>query len=53
MFNHLSLFRLPPSATTACIQLTPTFVKMVAWYDNEVGYSNKVCELVVHAFRKE
>ena len=38
---------------TACMQLTPTFVKMIAWYDNEVGYSHKVCELVVHAFGKD
>ncbi len=30
----------------AGIQLTPTFVKLVSWYDNEWGYSNKVLELV-------
>ena len=29
----------------AGIQLTPTFVKVVSWYDNEWGYSNKVCEM--------
>jgi glyceraldehyde 3-phosphate dehydrogenase len=29
----------------AGIQLDPTFVKVVAWYDNEWGYSNKVCEM--------
>ncbi|NLM49729.1 MAG: type I glyceraldehyde-3-phosphate dehydrogenase [Clostridiaceae bacterium] len=33
----------------ACIQLNPTFVKLVAWYDNEWGYSNKVVDLVKHA----
>ena len=27
------------------IQLDPTFVKVVSWYDNEWGYSNKVCEM--------
>ncbi len=32
----------------AGIQLSPTFVKVVSWYDNEWGYSNKVCELVAH-----
>ena len=26
-------------------QLDPTFVKVVSWYDNEWGYSNKVCEM--------
>lgn len=31
---------------TAGIQLTPTFVKLVAWYDNEWGYSNKVVNLI-------
>ena len=29
----------------AVIQLDPTFVKVVSWYDNEWGYSNKVCEM--------
>jgi glyceraldehyde 3-phosphate dehydrogenase len=30
----------------AGIQLDPTFVKIVSWYDNEWGYSNKVLEMV-------
>jgi glyceraldehyde 3-phosphate dehydrogenase len=30
----------------AGIQLSPTFVKVVSWYDNEIGYSTKVCELI-------
>ncbi len=29
----------------AGIQLDPTFVKIVSWYDNEWGYSNKVLEM--------
>ena len=29
----------------AGIQLDKTFVKVCAWYDNEWGYSNKVCEM--------
>ena len=28
------------------IQLDPTFVKVLSWYDNEIGYSNKVLEMV-------
>ena len=32
----------------AGIQLSPTFVKVVAWYDNEWGYSSKVVELIEH-----
>jgi glyceraldehyde 3-phosphate dehydrogenase len=30
----------------ASIMLDPTFLKAVAWYDNEWGYSNKVLEMV-------
>lgn len=33
----------------AGIQLSPTFVKLVAWYDNEWGYSNKLVDLAVYA----
>lgn len=32
----------------AGISLTDTFVKLVSWYDNEWGYSNKVLSLVAH-----
>jgi glyceraldehyde 3-phosphate dehydrogenase len=31
----------------AGIQLDPTFVKLVAWYDNEWGYSSKLLDLAV------
>lgn len=33
----------------AGIQLSPKFVKLVAWYDNEWGYSNKLVDLAVYA----
>ncbi len=32
----------------AGIQLTPNFVKVVSWYDNEWGYSNKTLDLIAH-----
>mmetsp|Transcript_10736 Transcript_10736/g.14861 ORF Transcript_10736/g.14861 Transcript_10736/m.14861 type:complete len:377 (+) Transcript_10736:86-1216(+) len=32
----------------AGIMLSPTFVKVVAWYDNEWGYSNRVVDLMCH-----
>ena len=37
----------------AGIQLNPNFVKLVAWYDNEWGYSNRVVDLVVFAAEKD
>ncbi|CAM9266805.1 unnamed protein product, partial [Discosporangium mesarthrocarpum] len=32
----------------AGIMLNPNFVKVVAWYDNEWGYSQRVMDLMVH-----
>ena len=32
----------------AGVYLTDKFVKVVSWYDNEIGYSNKVLELIAH-----
>ncbi|KAI9012500.1 glyceraldehyde-3-phosphate dehydrogenase 2 [Phycomyces nitens] len=33
----------------AGISLSSNFVKLVSWYDNEVGYSNRVIDLLLHA----
>lgn len=32
----------------AGIQLSPTFMKLVAWYDNEWGFSNKLVDFIAH-----
>jgi len=32
----------------AGVSLNKNFVKLVAWYDNETGYSNKVLDLISH-----
>ncbi|MBQ7625110.1 MAG: type I glyceraldehyde-3-phosphate dehydrogenase [Clostridia bacterium] len=36
----------------AGIPLTDTFVKVVAWYDNEWGYSNKLLDLIAYISKK-
>ena len=41
--SHSSIFD-----AAAGIQLSPKFVKLVSWYDNEYGYSTRVVDLVEH-----
>merc|ERR1711881_689166 len=46
-------FRVPTADVSvfdagAGIMLSPKFVKCVAWYDNEWGYSNRVVDLMCH-----
>ena len=41
--SHTSIFD-----AKAGIMLTDTFVKLVAWYDNEWGYSNKLVDLACY-----
>ena len=45
---HTSIFD-----SKAGIGLTDTFVKLVAWYDNEWGYSNKLVDLAVYIASKK
>lgn len=37
----------------AGIQLSDTFVKLISWYDNEYGYSNRVVDLIKYIQTKD
>ncbi|CAG0895807.1 unnamed protein product [Darwinula stevensoni] len=37
----------------AGIQLSPTFVKLISWYDNEYGYSHRVVDLLNYMVTKD
>jgi glyceraldehyde 3-phosphate dehydrogenase len=37
----------------AGIMLSPTFVKVVAWYDNEWGYSNRMIDLMAYMGKRD
>ncbi len=41
--THTSIFD-----ANAGVYLTDKFVKVISWYDNEIGYSNKVLDLIAH-----
>ncbi len=45
---HISIFD-----AKAGVHLTDTFMKLIAWYDNEWGYSNKVLDLVEHMYKTD
>jgi len=36
----------------AGIMLNPNFVKVISWYDNEMGYSHKILELIMYMSQK-
>ena len=36
---------------SAGIMLDEHFVKIIAWYDNEWGYTHNLCELIKHMAR--
>ena len=35
----------------AGMELNPSFYKIISWYDNECGYSNKLIDLAKHIYQ--
>lgn len=46
--THSSIFD-----AQAGIALSPRFVKLITWYDNEFGYSNRVVDLIQYVYGKD
>lgn len=38
---------------SACIGLNSTFFKLITWYDNEWGYSNRLVDLAIYMSSKD
>jgi glyceraldehyde 3-phosphate dehydrogenase len=49
-FNHCTLSSIVDAKITKIIQ--DDFVKVLAWYDNEWGYSNRVVDLCEYIVKK-
>jgi glyceraldehyde 3-phosphate dehydrogenase len=38
---------------TACIELNSRFFKLISWYDNEMGYSCRVIDLIKYMAKQD
>ena len=38
---------------TSCVQLTPRFFKIVAFYDNEMGYAARLVDMVCYTHSQD